>query len=841
MSEKWGVYCPGYGPYTAKLAIVGIAPGSEEIVAQRPFVGPSGNILRRDLKEAGVNLDDCYRTNIFKYKLPENDFDRYQEMDLNLNDAITEVSQELYTINPNCILGLGDPVLATLAGKKGKYNNIGVWRGSILQALGRKVVFTWHPAHELHGSGEGQFRPWQKYVRKFDVNRAVTESRTDRLELPYRAIQIAKSSADVYRFFESNIDEEYCAIDIESIEGIPVCIGFSFRIYEAMVVPLWNRLPIEFDNQKQPKKSYKYNLETSTIPAQDLAYIWQLLSEFFLNRLTFRGKRMNVKKIGQNFKYDEDKINTLGFYLDELYWDTMISAHCIASEMPKNLAFNTSIKTREPYYKLEGKQFVPQRDNIADFFNYCGKDCCVTREIFDHDYKELEQIPFGLEHVKWRTKLHRAYLHMDRQGFAVNEFQRRMLIHKYAQDLVNWETHIFNLCREFGIIEPINLRSHPKVNALVYDVLLGIPKWKEKGTGEQQITELLGNVIKDKRIRDIVTGILEIRRVDKTLGYLQAEPDADGRMRTTFLITGTENFRTSSNLLEPPIRRTKCGWALQTVTKHGEIGHDLRSILVADRGYVIVNIDQSQAEARVCSHLAGDEEKLLAYDLRDVHAETAAKFFKGRIEQYSKKILGYECPERFCGKTLRHAFHLGIGPKEAMINVNTDARKYNINLSISKWFAGQCLKELEKDTPKIPGVFHAEIQRLLYDDRRLHGTFCASRYFYDEEGSDLWKGGYSFVPQQTVSDKTKQVLIKIVEQLPDVKVCVESHDALAMQIREKVLDERIEQIQEWFAEPIDFSNCSIPRGLLTIPTEVEIGYNYCDLKKYSRKERMMVA
>jgi hypothetical protein len=175
---------------------------------------------------------------------------------------------------------------------------------------------------------------------------------------------------------------------------------------------------------------------------------------------------------------------------------------------------------------------------------------------------------------------------------------------------------------------------------------------------------------------------------------------------------------------------------------------------------------------------------------------------------------------------------LGIGKREAMINVNTDARKYRINLSISEWFAGQCLKELEKDTPKIPQVFHAEIQRLLFDDRRLFGTYGASRYFYDEEGPDLWKGGYAFIPQQTVSDKTKQVLIKIVNKLWDVKVCVESHDALAMQIREKVLDERIEEIQEWFNEPIDFNNCSIPRESLVIPTEVEIGYDYKNLKKY---------
>jgi uracil-DNA glycosylase family 4 len=836
MSQTLGTYVPPYGPVGAKLAIVGIAPGAEEVVAGRPFVGPSGKILDEDLRDAGISLDKCYRTNIFKYKLPENEFLKYKEMGLSLPDAINEVGREIYDMNPNCILGLGDPVLFALAGKSGKFNNIGVWRGSIMQTLGRKTVFTWHPAAELHGSGEGQFKSWQRYVRKFDVKRAVEESFDSRVDLPHRAIHIARSSADVYRFIERNRKEQYVAIDIESIESIPVCVGISFQSFEAMVIPLWNKLPIRVDNRKHPKKSYHYELEVSTIPTQDLAYIWRFLSLFFLNEFVFEGEKIHFKKIGQNFKYDEAKLNNLGFYLDYLYWDVMISAHCISSETPKSLAFNTSIKTREPYYKDEGKNFKPKQDKIEDFFMYNGKDACVTRELFDYDVKDLNQIPFGMEHASWRMKLHKAYLHIDEQGFDTDELQRKDLINKYINRLVDLEVELFSICKEFGLTSPVNVRSHPQVNTLLY-VTLNIPT--RAGTGEEVITALLANVVKDPKKKRVCELILEIRRFDKTIGYLQAEPDYDGRMRTQCKITGTENFRTSTGVLEPPIRPEQKGWAFQTITKHGDIGQDLRSILSADRGYVIVNIDQSQAEARVCSLLATDYDKLRAYDSKDVHGETAAKFFSGKIEQFSKKILGYECPQRFVGKTMRHAFHLGVGPREAMINVNTDARKYKIDVNISQWFAAKCLKELEKDTPKIPGVFHEEIKQALRANRRLIGTYGASRYFYDDEGPDLWKGGFSFIPQQTVSDKTKQVLIKIVDKLWDVKVCVESHDALTFQVREKVLEERVEEIQSWFAEPIDFSQCSLPRNSLIIPTEVEIGYNYKELKNFKRK--MMAA
>lgn len=809
-------YIPGTGPIGAKLAIIGIAPGIEEIKKGEPFVGPSGSILRADLMSAGYSLDQCYRTNVFKYLLPDNEFKKHQEIGLNLQEAMSDLSLEINSLNPNVILGLGDPVLYSLTGKSGKHNGINVWRGSILHSINRKSVFTWHPAAELHGQGEGQWKSWQKYVRRFDIKRAVEQSEFKEIRSPQRLLHIAGSSADVYRYLEKNKDKKYCAIDIEAIEDIPVCIGLSFHASEGFCIPLWNTLPINCRNEAHPKKSYSYKLEVSTIPIQDIAYIWKLLAQFLSSP--------KFKFIGQNFKYDEDKINRLGFYL-KLYWDIMIGTHCINSEMPKSLAFQTSVMTEEPYYKFEGRNFIPGKDNIEQFFLYNCKDACVTREIFDAQILDLTNISFGLEHAEWRMELHKAYLELDRTGFKIDDEQRKYLIHKYIEWLVKLEKELNELTGQI-----INIGSPVQVAKLLYEDLK-FPK--REGTGEQVLTALIGNNLKkdsDKRICEI---ILEWRRVDKSLGYLKAEPDYDNRMKTAFLITGTENFRTSTNLLEPPVRPEKIGWAFQTISKHGDIGNDLRSILVADPGYIIVNIDQSQAEARVCSLLADDEDTLRSYDTIDKHALTASKFFGGSEQTYSKKILGYECPERFVGKTLRHAYHLGIGKHEAMINVNTDARKYKISIRISEWRAGECLKILANDTPKIQTVFHNTIQDLLRRNRRIIGTYGASRYFFDEmDTRDLWKGAYSFIPQQTVSDKTKQVLLKVLKNLWDVKVCVESHDALTFQIREKVVDERVEEIQSYFSEPIDFSNCSISRRSLVIPTDVEVGYNYMELSKY---------
>jgi DNA polymerase I-like protein with 3'-5' exonuclease and polymerase domains len=739
---------------------------------------------------------------------------------------MADLNSEINAIKPNCILGLGDPVLYSLMGKSGKWNGINVWRGSILSYNGIKTIFTWHPAAELHGKGEGQWKSWQKYVRKFDIKRAVEQSQFRDFNTPNRLLHVARSSSDVYRYIEKNANEKYCSVDIEAIESIPICIGLSFKPHEGFSIPLWGSVPIQCANHAHPKKSYNYNLKISEIPTRDLAYIWKFLAKLFLE--------VKIKFIGHNFKYDEDKINRLGFYLHDLYWDTMIGAHCISSEMPKGLAFQTSINTLEPYYKFEGQNFIPGKDNIDDFFLYNGKDACVTREIFDVQYGDLQQIPFGLDHITWRMKCHKSYLRIDNVGFRVNEDERKNLIHKYVRLLVNYEIELKKLTGK-----EINIASPQQVAELLYDDLK-IPLRKgrggsDRGTGEQVITALLGNVIRDENKKRICEIVLEWRRINKSLGYLKAEPDYDGRMKTNFIITGTENFRTSTNALEPPIRPEQMGWAFQTISKHGDIGHDLRSILVTDPNYIIVNIDQSQAEARVCSLLADDEETLRSYDVGDKHALTASKFFGGTEQQYSKRVLGYECPERFVGKTLRHAYHLGIGKHEAMISVNTDARKYKIPIRISEWRANECLRILAEDTPKIQTVFHSAIKELLLKDRRIVGTYGASRYFFDPiDSRSLYKGAYAFIPQQTVSDKTKQVILKVHENIWDVKIVCESHDALTFLIPEKKLDERIEEIKSYFLIPIDFSECSIPRRKLVIPIDIEIGLDYCDLRKYRK-------
>lgn len=56
----------GEGDLDSPLAIVGEAPGAREDELRRPFVGPSGGLLSRELHLAGIDREHCYITGAVK-------------------------------------------------------------------------------------------------------------------------------------------------------------------------------------------------------------------------------------------------------------------------------------------------------------------------------------------------------------------------------------------------------------------------------------------------------------------------------------------------------------------------------------------------------------------------------------------------------------------------------------------------------------------------------------------------------------------------------------------------------------------------------------------------------
>lgn len=257
-------------------------------------------------------------------------------------------------------------------------------------------------------------------------------------------------------------------------------------------------------------------------------------------------------------------------------------------------------------------------------------------------------------------------------------------------------------------------------------------------------------------------------------------------------------------------------------------------------GRIFVQADSSQAEARVIALLGDDEITLQMYDTNDIHALTASWFFGGVEKDYSKKVLGYEHPIRFVGKTLRHAGHLGAGKRRASNEVNTSARKYHIPIMIDESIAERALTIFHAKSPRVREVFQASVIECLRNTRRLvaplpYGVKSkrgGTRTFFERWGDELFRQGFSYLPQRAVSDNTKGAALRIREQNRYIRIVLESHDSLLFDMDESELDELVPLVKYEMERPIRFDTCSIPRHDLIIPCEIETGYNYKDLKKF---------
>ncbi len=839
--SDFSVYVPAKGMFGAKIAIVGEGPSYEEVSALEPFVGPSGKFLTRLLLEANIERSSCWITNVSKYMAPPSPRDkkipfwtRARSVGIDKDKCIAELRTELQQIKPNVIIALGGTALEALTGK----NKIMDWRGSILNGMGFKVIPTYHPAHILHGEGEVKGY-YNRQVMLFDLLRAKKESFSPGFEsLPKRMLHVARSSHELYDFIQRNKNNRFPSADIEAINCIPVCLGISYNPNEGITIPLWNVDGI------------------STLPDSEIINCWSLLSNLLANN----------DVVGANFGYDRDKIKRLGFIIRSLKSDTMLKAFCINPELPKNLAFNTSIYTNEPFYKNEGMY----DGSLDDLFIGCARDACCTKEVDLAMDTDIDTMGLRKYYENFILPLHSVYhfrnddTAIEQVGFRCDESIRAALLEKYIQ----WDEDVrYKLFKITG--EYVNTSSPKQVSKLLYE------DWKcpvGSGTGEEAITSILNSPqVKNPLHREGMELILEDRRVKKTItSYLYSPTDYDGRMRTSYFLC-LETGRSATQQQEAPIRptlvydgyedgkkvkkRQALGMAFQTITKHGEIGPDIRTMLCVDlpdsnaeEGYIFLQADSSQAEARVIFLLAEDYIALEAIDKHDYHALTASWFFGGKEEDYSKRTLGYESPIRFAGKTLRHAGHLGASKRRASIEVNTQARKFKIDYRISESEAGRALTIFHKKQPKIKEVFQNGVIKALEKNRRLtapvpYGIDAdkgGTRIFFERWGDELFRQAFSYLPQRTVSENTKRAALairgnpdrNIIGRAEWIKILCESHDSLLCQVPIKHANEAALILKEELEKPIDFSGCSLPRGELIIPCEIESGYNYKELSKF---------
>ncbi|MEM9425890.1 MAG: uracil-DNA glycosylase [Pseudomonadota bacterium] len=145
------------GQPSARVMIVGEAPGRDEDIEGRPFVGRAGQLLDLMFSHIGLsrttpNSDAAlYITNVLPWRPPQNRDPKPDEMAM----MLPFLTRHVDLVAPDLIVAMGNHACQALLGRRGITRLRGTWS----EAMGRPVLPMFHPAYLLR-SPEAKREAW---------------------------------------------------------------------------------------------------------------------------------------------------------------------------------------------------------------------------------------------------------------------------------------------------------------------------------------------------------------------------------------------------------------------------------------------------------------------------------------------------------------------------------------------------------------------------------------------------------------------------------------------------------------------------------------------------------
>lgn len=329
-----------------------------------------------------------------------------------------------------------------------------------------------------------------------------------------------------------------------------------------------------------------------------------------------------IKKYGQNIKYDVIVLQNAGFEFNAPDFDTMIAAYLLEPSQRSHgldaLAMTLFGHEMVKYADVCGKgknQLTFDMVDVATAANYAAEDADFTLKAQTVLAPKLEQ--FGL--VKLFNEVEMPLVpilaRMESAGVKVNIKALRGLSDYFAKRLKTIEQKIYTIAGE-----EFNINSTQQLGLILFEKMgLDTQKKTKKKTAYSTDVEVLTALAPTHELPALV---LEHRTLSKLKStYADALSNLvnhkTGRIHASFNQTGAATGRFSSsnpNLQNIPIR--------------DEEGLKIRETFIADEGCVLLAADYSQIELRLLAHYSGDKALIESFEKNeDVHLRTASQIF----------------------------------------------------------------------------------------------------------------------------------------------------------------------------------------------------------------------
>lgn len=523
----YNVHVPNQISSTARILVVGESPGEDEEQQGKPFVGVSGLLLRNTIERHGLNSNtDVNYANLSQYRPQGNKFFHlYGSREL--IDGQKEVTKLIESRQYNVIVPLGKEALDFITGKK----SIHTWRGSIIVSENipnnrqNKTIPTFHPSFVNRDPNN---------LPTFDMDwaRIAQDSTFPDLNYTEREYHINPVGMDLEVWTEKLCNSPILGVDIETTKDIReiICIGFA------------------------PSKNVGVTI-----------FLDSEHSRSCVRRILLSAAR----KVFHFGIFDRLVLAEHEYECVGPFGDTFLAQHTLNAGLPNGLDYLTSLYTREPYYKAEGRAEIPKDTKVwagtpdkSKLGIYNCKDCVCTIEIFETQIQELaiEQLTpvydNAIDQLEMAIDISQAGIEIDLERRAL---LARALIKKWTK--MQWALNM--LCKK----DEVNVNS-PKLRKILYTEQQ-LPERKKRNkdgawvvtTDDDALVSLLAftkgkiNEFKtaekkaewEKRFY-IVQLIHKIRGVRKLLSsYIAIKISKDGRIRSMYKVGGAETGRWSCN------------------------------------------------------------------------------------------------------------------------------------------------------------------------------------------------------------------------------------------------------------------------------------------------------
>ena len=481
----------------------------------------------------------------------------------------------------------------------------------------------------------------------------------------------------------------------------------------------------------------------------------------------------NIKKVGQNLKYDQHVLKNHHIDLRGVAHDTMLQSYVFESHKTHGM---DALSERHLGITPISFEQVAGKGAKAVSFNqvtvevaaeYAAEDADITLQLHEAMFPIIEndeKLNFIYSQIEMPSSA--CLFTIERNGVLIDSQMLNSQSNEIGLKLIALENQAYELAGQ-----PFNLGSPKQLQEILFDKL-GIKPTKKTPSGAPSTDEdVLQELALDHPLPKVLLeyrGLAKLKSTytDKLPRMINA---ATGRVHTSYnqavAITG-RLASSDPNLQNIPVRSSE--------------GRRIREAFIAPKGSHIVSADYSQIELRIMAHLSQDAGMLAAFaNNEDIHRATAAEVFGVEKEAVNSE-------QRRYAKVINFGLIYGMSAFGLAQNLNIDrnAAANYIERYFARYPGVKQYMQNTREEAKQKGYVET------YFGRRLWVPEINSANGQRRAGAE--RAAINAPMQGTAADLIKLAMIAVDKWLRDgklqSKLIMQVHDELVLEVPDNELE-----------------------------------------------------